>query len=259
LKLAACEESRSPQSKSRSRPGSFQTMEENDLSPIARLHKQPSVNLGEPLPKCIHSVSVSLPLWEHVVGYEEGDQKIISELKSGYPRFVFSQLVADLMALCLERFGRGELGHEACLLLPSEAAALDCCFFLKRYCDLRPADPALPDPRSRAATSRWAAESLRVHQVTEGGPEGALGVWAVLLPGPLRAAAKAYWQHGGRLVSSRRAAAALCELGREMAWENCDKCWQHAARSDGGDWAAPLRRLVDRVAALALPAGEQQA
>lgn len=43
--------------------------------------------LGESIPKDNHAVSVSLPTWSSVVGYEEGDPNIITKLQTGYPRF----------------------------------------------------------------------------------------------------------------------------------------------------------------------------
>jgi len=34
-----------------------------------------------------HAVSVSLPKWRDVVGYEEGDKRVLDAMLSGYPRF----------------------------------------------------------------------------------------------------------------------------------------------------------------------------
>jgi cystathionine gamma-synthase len=42
--------------------------------------------LGQPLPLTNHAVSVSLPTWKDVVGYEEGCKEVIDCLKLGYPR-----------------------------------------------------------------------------------------------------------------------------------------------------------------------------
>jgi hypothetical protein len=58
--------------------------------------------LGLPLPlNDFHAVSVSLPLWEHVVGYEEGNPEVISKMTCGYPRFRFHDAVQGLMAIVL--------------------------------------------------------------------------------------------------------------------------------------------------------------
>lgn len=44
-------------------------------------------SLGHPIPLDEHAVSVSLPEWKDVVGYEEGDPITVSALKLGYPRY----------------------------------------------------------------------------------------------------------------------------------------------------------------------------
>jgi hypothetical protein len=50
--------------------------------------------LGLPLPvQERHAVSVSLPKWEHVVGYEEGNKEVVDSMQSGYPRFRFHDAV----------------------------------------------------------------------------------------------------------------------------------------------------------------------
>jgi len=37
-----------------------------------------------------------MPLWSHVVGYEEGDYNIHSKLACGYPRFVYHPYIRSL-------------------------------------------------------------------------------------------------------------------------------------------------------------------
>ena len=43
--------------------------------------------LGCPIPLDEHAVSVSLPEWRDVIGYEEGEKRVHDVLKIGYPRF----------------------------------------------------------------------------------------------------------------------------------------------------------------------------
>ena len=76
--------------------------------------------LGQPLPDMPHAVSVSMPLLEHVIGYEEGDDAIHSSLRAGYPRFVFNPLVQALLQKAAV-----ELSHpgERCVAFPSGSAA----------------------------------------------------------------------------------------------------------------------------------------
>jgi cystathionine gamma-synthase len=52
--------------------------------------------LGRPIPGSPHAVSVALPRWQDVVGYEEKNSEVISRLSSGYPRFLVHPLVQEL-------------------------------------------------------------------------------------------------------------------------------------------------------------------
>lgn len=51
-----------------------------------------------------HAVSVSLPTLEDVIGYEEGDTRILGKMKSGYPRFFRNRQVQLLVDYVVERF-----------------------------------------------------------------------------------------------------------------------------------------------------------
>src|SRR6476619_2908271 len=66
-------------------------------------------DLGSPIPPSPYAVSVCLPLWEHVIGYEEGDPKVVSKFESGYPRFFIPPLVTQLITkMEKEHAGPGE-------------------------------------------------------------------------------------------------------------------------------------------------------
>ena len=52
-------------------------------------------DLGVPIPPTPYGVSVCLPLWEHVIGYEEKDPRIVSKFQSGYPRFFIPPAIAE--------------------------------------------------------------------------------------------------------------------------------------------------------------------
>ena len=52
--------------------------------------------VGLALPDSPHAVSVALPRWRDVVGYEEKWPDVVSRLQSGYPRFVIHRLVREL-------------------------------------------------------------------------------------------------------------------------------------------------------------------
>ena len=64
-----------------------------------------------------HAVGVSLPRWEDVVGYEEGEERVLEALTAGYPRFVYLPDVRRLFDAALERFsdsdGPGRMAQAA--------------------------------------------------------------------------------------------------------------------------------------------------
>jgi len=127
--------------------------------------------LGQPLPSSIHAVSVALPRWEHVVGYEEKKPEVMQRLTSGYPRFVVHPLVQELA----DKIGDGQ----PCLPFPSQRAAEQGAEFVKR------------------------TSSTEARVVAQG------GVHAVLASGAGSAALRLFWQHAGLIISSRQANAIL--------------------------------------------------
>jgi len=52
--------------------------------------------LGTSVPEGYHSISVSLPEWDHVVGYEESQPNVVNAMTVGYPRFRFHNDVTIL-------------------------------------------------------------------------------------------------------------------------------------------------------------------
>jgi len=187
-------------------------------SPLAELEPSGSQPLGDPLPRDEHACSVSLPSWASVVGYEEGDESITSAMRCGYPRFVYHPLILQLMSIVVERYGKADKAED-CLLLPGRAAAVRCQAFLQEALEengksstankAAKKDNALlcynkEDPVESSSMSR-----IRIVAV------GAANIHAVLFPAETLAGmqAKAYWQHTGEIVSSRRAEEALNALG----------------------------------------------
>ena len=55
-----------------------------------------AADVGRPIPDSIHAVSMALPRWQDVVGYEEKNPAVIARITSGYPRFVVHPLVAEM-------------------------------------------------------------------------------------------------------------------------------------------------------------------
>lgn len=125
-------------------------------------------DLGKPLPDSPHAVSMSLPIWDHVVGYEEKRPEITARLRTGYPRFVIHPYVLELA---------GRLaGGQPCLPFPSSRAAELCAEFV----------------RSNGAPAR----------VIPGH-----GVFGVATDENATLLVKAFWQHTGLIVSTRQAQA----------------------------------------------------
>ena len=67
--------------------------------------------LGHALPDSVHAVSMALPRWQDVVGYEEKKPEVLTRLACGYPRFVVHKLVAQV--------ARGLASEPHCLPFPS--------------------------------------------------------------------------------------------------------------------------------------------
>jgi cystathionine gamma-synthase len=130
-------------------------------------------SLGQAIPPCTHGVSMALPRWQDVVGYEEKNPAVTSKLVSGYPRFVIHPLVEEL--------ARELSPKEPCLPFPSQGVAEQCVQFIQRQ--------------------TGAGARIRPHK----------GVFGVVTSEAGQPALKAFWQHTGLIVSSRQAEA--CRLG----------------------------------------------
>lgn len=132
-------------------------------------------DLGAPIPDSVHAVSVTLPRWEDVVGYEEKTPAVMSRLQGGYPRFVIHPLV--------EAAARSMAGGEPCLPLPTRRTAELCAEFVLRQ----------------------TGETARIVPGTNG-RASLFGVAASEAAAPFL---KAFWQHTGLIVSTRQAEAFL--------------------------------------------------
>jgi cystathionine gamma-synthase len=77
-------------------------------------------DLGNPLPDSPHACSVCLPTWKAVLGYEEGRDKVVRRMRTGYPRFFRHPLVVRLNAMAAEEIGRE--GEEV-LVFPNKLTA----------------------------------------------------------------------------------------------------------------------------------------
>ncbi|KAF2085326.1 cystathionine gamma-synthase-like protein [Saccharata proteae CBS 121410] len=149
--------------------------------------------VGETIPPLTaHAVSVSLPTWSANVGYEEGQEWVVSKMKTGYPRQVFfiHKSIARLADTLSAAYG---LPHETAMLFPTHACASRCVdFFRQQAPELGPNHVRIvdfvPDPNHRHPEERVLPR-----------------VSAVLFPKDRFKIAKTFWQHSGDGISSRRA------------------------------------------------------
>ncbi|KAJ4363767.1 Cystathionine gamma-synthase [Ascochyta clinopodiicola] len=138
------------------------------------IENENDVEVGESLPPMTeHAVSVSLPTWRANIGYEEGEEWVVSKMKTGYPRFFIHKTIqafaADIVNKC-----RDFILHTAADQDTSQV----------RIIDLVPA-----------------AEKARAEEMNAISPR----ISAVLYPLDFFKVAKQFWQHSGDGVSSRRA------------------------------------------------------
>ena len=86
-------------------------------------------DMGKPVPATRHAVSVALPTWAHVIGYEECDPAVLDVMQSGYPRFFVNRIVRELNGVAQGAFaGEGE----RVVIFPNDAAAQRCSDFLEQ-------------------------------------------------------------------------------------------------------------------------------
>jgi len=129
-------------------------------------------DLGVPLPDSTHACSVCLPTWEAVVGYEEGREKIIRRMRTGYPRFFKHPTVERLIDNA-----RAELASdgEDVMILPTRVSAQRAHRWLERQ-------------------SETAVRNSSFH-----------GFQALVFPSKAKPLADLYWRFSGEGVSSREA------------------------------------------------------
>ena len=141
--------------------------------PLCSAPKCTGADLGLALPDSPHATSVCLPLWEHVVGYEEGDAAVRDALQTGYPRFVLQPATAALFAQVRTEHGNE---NEDTFVFPSLSVAERCVAYMDSY-----------------------GYATRIKSLDE-------HLHAVFFDEAHFDRAKSFWQHFGYITSSRRAA-----------------------------------------------------
>ena len=141
-----------------------------------------SEELGLPLPDSPYAVSVSLPNWQHVIGYEEGDQDILNSLRTGYPRFFVPRIIKELENKVLLALA-APVGIE-CLVFSGLAAAERCQEYMIQRAD------------------GW---EIEIKSVLDD------NACAVLFSNEIADIAAQYWRYFGEGVSVRQAESLIAE------------------------------------------------
>jgi cystathionine gamma-synthase len=152
-------------------------------------------DLGTPIPPTPYGVSVCLPLWQHVIGYEEKDPKVVSKFQSGYPRFFVPPAIASLMTKVEQEIAGKD---ERVLVFPRPVHAERCLEVVAKY---------------GGGTGR----------VKEFGSEK-LGV--AIFPATSYDLARRYWRFCGEIVSIRQAEAAMGAAPQNITREQGDSAQQ---------------------------------
>lgn len=129
--------------------------------------------LGKAIPNSRHAVSMALPRWQDVVGYEEKTAAVLDRLEVGYPRFVIHPLVREV--------ARQLSPHQPCLPFPSRAVAEAGASYVRARTG---APAAIVEKRGLFGVQTDETGSATLHE---------------------------YWQHAGWIVSSRQAEAWLAD------------------------------------------------
>jgi cystathionine gamma-synthase len=151
-------------------------------------------DLGKPIPNTQHAISMCLPRWRDVVGYEERDPATMEKLQLGYPRFFYHPLVEA----AFEKFKTAT--DEAVQIYTTRKAAERCqAYLLGKH------------PEARI--------ELRDNLIS--------------YPVECADSAKEYWQHAGEGISSRCAEALLNNTPLPDATEATRKIIERVAEFTG--------------------------
>lgn len=139
---------------------------------------------------------MSLPTWKANVGYEEGEEWVVSKMKCGYPRFFVHPSIQKLSQEIVRRCGNPEV--ESATLFPSLKTARVCRSFMVTR--------ILSDDVNKVRIVSFVPSPGAASAVA--GADGSLDVtsklFCVIYPKVYAGIAKQVWQHTGDGISSRR-------------------------------------------------------
>ncbi|KAL1851777.1 Cystathionine gamma-synthase [Paecilomyces lecythidis] len=153
--------------------------------------------LGGPVPpNTDHAVSVSLPTWQANIGYEEGQDWVISKMQCGYPRFFVHPSIQRLAEEVIRRHGDVEV--DSATLFPTKKTAQVCYSFMTSKI---PHEDVAKVRILNFVPARGADPTSLVSSLS-----------CVLYPKQYASVAKQVWQHSGNGISSRRSEFLLTAL-----------------------------------------------
>lgn len=129
-------------------------------------------DLGLPLPDSPHACSVCLPTWDAILGYEEGREKVVKRMRTGYPRFFKHPAVERLFAAAKAEVASDS---EEVIVLPTRASV----------------------QRAHRWVERQSETAVRITSFH--------GLQVLVVPAKAKPEANAYWRFSGEVVSSRQA------------------------------------------------------
>lgn len=129
-------------------------------------------DLGIPLPDDRHAISVCLPTWDSIIGYEEKRDKVMTKLSAGYPRFFIHPMVERLFIECKKAVASE---GECVVVFPHKDAAQRALRFVEKR----------------------TSEAMRI--------AGYDGLQVLVGPESTYDIAMEYWQYAGEVVTSRQA------------------------------------------------------
>jgi len=162
----------------------------------------PSQEIGKPIPNIEHAVSVTLPTWEATIGYEKGEDWVVSKMTLGYPRFFIHSVIKTVAKEIETKYGRE---GESAMVFPTYNVAKRCREFIKKRSDNK------PSVRVLQLSTRPPANDDEKSTVLE------TNIGVVFFPTEEFPVAKQYWQHSGEGISSRMGEYLLKELFKKEA------------------------------------------
>ncbi|KAK3902858.1 putative cystathionine gamma-synthase/beta-lyase [Staphylotrichum tortipilum] len=164
-----------------------------------------------------HGVSVHLPKWADTVGWACREPRVLGSMTTGYPRFFVARVVDKLAMMLLEvkQFREGSnvrstdgTGARLAMVLDTLRHGQMCRTTLLKWCAA--ADPSsVPD--IEVGIVSWdgkiahAGRDICSKSALSAGSTGDEDIILVSYPAELASQAKAFWQHTGFGISSRRA------------------------------------------------------